>query len=98
MLPSGSRSQTTPIESELLPRPWSELSELDRLATLWRRLPGYVAACARREGVSPQRVLELLGALLPDDETWYANLAAFDADVRAAEPSPPTRLLRELET
>ncbi len=77
----------TGIESELLPRPWSELSEPDRLARLWRLLPGYVSATARREGISPQRVLELLGALLPDDETWYGDLAAFDADVRAATDS-----------
>ena len=86
------------IEAELLPRPWTGLSEPDRLARLWRLLPGYVAATARREGVTPRRVLEILAEWLPDDEDWYGSLAAFDADIRAAEPSPPTRLQRELET
>ncbi len=69
-------------------RRYSELSEPEKLARLWQLLPGYVAAVARREGVTPHRGLEGLRERLPDDETWYAELAAIDAGVREALSDP----------
>jgi hypothetical protein len=70
------------LPHRLAGRRYSELSEPEKLARLWQLLPGYVAAVARREGVTPRRVLEVLHERAIDDETWYAELAAIDAGVR----------------
>lgn len=72
------------LDCDLAPRPYMELSEPDKLARLWRVLPGLVASTARREGVTPQRVLELLADRLPDDEEWFAGLAEYDRSVGAS--------------
>lgn len=72
------------LARELAPRQFSELSEPDKLHRLWGVLPGYVAATARREGITPQRVPEILSERLPDDETWYGELAEYDRTVASS--------------
>lgn len=68
------------ILAELAPVPFAKLSERDKLARLWGMLPGLIASTARREGVTPQRVLEVLADRLPDDEEWFGFLADYDAE------------------
>lgn len=58
------------------------VNDPEQLARLWKELPGRVAVVARREGVTPHRVLDRLRERLPDDEAWYGGLTRIDAGVR----------------
>lgn len=78
----------TRLTRELAPRPYAQLTESEKLARLWEQLPGYVAATARREGITPRRVCEQLAERLPDDEAWWSELGEYDAAARAAGVAP----------